>query len=95
MIHVDRLRPCVQNRRYLVVPGYVESRTDRDRHWISAHDLMRLYCVKPEECMIDDGKLPFSGQLRARLQVLTPRYDGDYPIFRKSKPTQQCPKPRL
>lgn len=66
-------------KKYLICPGYVISKNDGDRHYISAHQLMRLYKVKPSECVIsNDPDVPTS--LLANLLPLRPRYDGDYCI---------------
>ena len=41
-------------KRYLICPGFVTSRFDGDKHYISAKQLMCLYNVYPEECVIAD-----------------------------------------
>lgn len=61
----------VQVLKYHVVPGWVTSKYDGDRHFISAHELIRLYEVDPRECTRD----PIKGLGLIRL---TPRYHGDY-----------------
>jgi len=61
-------------KRYLVVPGWVRSRVDGDRHWIGAERLMRLYGVDPAECVISRGGMVGRHELR----LLIPRADGRY-----------------
>lgn len=43
-------------KKYLIYPGYVTSRNDGERHYISAGQLIRLYRVDPAECIIYDGR---------------------------------------
>lgn len=73
-------------KKYLVCPGFVISKRDGDRHWIDARRLIQLYQVDPEECLIKkDDQTPnrfYQGRGR-ELIVLRPKYDGDYPIFKR------------
>lgn len=68
-------------KRFAVYPGYVSSRNDWDRHYISAQQLMSLYQVRPEECVVirDDRDLigRRDGDLD-RLMPLCPRWGVDY-----------------
>lgn len=68
--------------KYLLCPGMVDSAKDRDSHYISAKQLMVLYRVRPDECVVDDDRRDrLSGADRewlAELIVLAPRFDGDY-----------------
>jgi hypothetical protein len=63
--------------KYVIHPGYVPSKTDRNRHHIGAHMLMRLYHVNPAECVIDDG---FPNLWPADAIHLYPNYHGDYTL---------------
>lgn len=64
--------------KYAVYPGYVISKNDGDRHYISAQQLMRLYKVDPRECIVvREQKIWFGIQ---DLILLKPRYDGEYTI---------------
>lgn len=82
--------PTVQRAdriRFLVRPGWVTSRTDGQRHWITADKLMRLYLLRREECIVEGepSKLHTTGprfDTRHLIQI-TPRYDGNYPAFQK------------
>jgi len=67
--------------KYAIWPGYVISKTDGDRHFISAPQLMRLYGVAPHECIvIHDWPEGYAGRREAydKLIVLSPRSDGNY-----------------
>lgn len=72
------LKLVAPGKRYLVLPGNVRSRNDGQIHFINAFELMRLYCVRREECIIwrEGMALDVSG-----LTPLQPRYDGKYPLF--------------
>lgn len=68
--------------KYILCPGYVTSRNDGQRHYITAARLARLYGVRYQECLIDDevshltrGLHVLPGDVR-----LYPRYDGDYTL---------------
>lgn len=72
--------------KFLVVPGMVTSKSDGDRHFIGARDLMRLYRVSPEECVVMSEEdvvryNPYSSEYPMNLIQLLPRYDGDYSQF--------------
>jgi hypothetical protein len=61
--------------RYIVSSGWVVSRSDGDRHFITAARLARLYGLRPGEWIAaSDGR----GRDTRGLVVLAPRYDGDY-----------------
>ena len=74
----NRTRP-----KYVLKPGYIFSRTDRDRHFISAAQLVRLYRVPMCDCVVepdmDDPRNrhwhPPHGAI-----YLTPQFDGDYTL---------------
>lgn len=73
-------------KKYLLCPGYVTSRTDGDRHYITADQLARLYRVNPSDCEVRQDAEPWESpslaavrkQRHAGLIKLGPRYDGDY-----------------
>ncbi len=59
--HMDRCRLLKQAARdaegvskikYLVFPGYVVSKNDGDMHFISARQLIRLYGVQVDQCLV-------------------------------------------
>jgi hypothetical protein len=63
-------------KKYLICPGYVASKYDRDRHYMTADQLMRHYGVKPEECVVFDMK----HKRREDLIELYPDYHGRYKL---------------
>lgn len=65
--------------KYLVVPGYVTSKNDGDRHFIGAGDLMRLYGVNPQECRVVTEEGSTFGSEKD-LIVLRPSYSGNYSL---------------
>lgn len=73
-------------KKYLICPGYVISKNDGDRHYISANQLLRLYRVNPAECEVLKEADPWEPRSLAEqrerryagLIRLAPRYDGDY-----------------
>ena len=64
-------------KEFLIVPGKVTSIRDGDIHFISAHQLINLYGVKRDECIIvrDDTRSVPEGLL-----YLEPSYEGDYTL---------------
>lgn len=68
-------------KKYLVIPGDVFSKNDGDRHYVNANDLVRLYRVNPQECVIyrpgpGVRESDYDGLIR-----LEPRYHGDYDAY--------------
>lgn len=47
-------------KKFAIFPGYVRSIQDGDMHFISAADLMNLYGVRQEECVIVDPHSNFT-----------------------------------
>lgn len=67
-----------KRKKYALFPGYVQSRTDGEWHYIDAPKLAKLYHVKLSECEIflaNDNK-PRS--FADGLIKLFPRYDENY-----------------
>ena len=71
--------------RYLLCPGWVRSRVDGDRHYVTASQLAALYGVPLSACLV----LPEIGPERAvvlfratgqKLIELKPRSDGRYSL---------------
>jgi hypothetical protein len=69
-------------KQYMLHPGRVISKTDRQEHFIDAPTLARLYGVKLHDCLI----VPISDALypghSERLDVihLYPKSNGDYKV---------------
>ena len=71
--------------RFVLCPGYVNSRTDGQRHWVGADALRRLYGVSVRDCVIYPQGDGVEADIRRRIWCapsgavwLRPRYDGDY-----------------
>ena len=75
--------------KYALIPGYVESKSDGQDHYISARQLCRLYGVNRNECLVIDYKNPgtFRGLNIDNYIQLPPRYDGDYKLPTKKETT--------
>lgn len=65
------------DRKYVVIPGKVRSRTDGDMHYIGARRLMELYDVHPDECYVVKREEDRFG-LPKDLIFLEPRFNGNY-----------------
>jgi len=65
-------------KKYRVLPGYIKSKNDGDRHYISAGRLMLLYGVSSAECVIG-----YNGGVDG-LIVLKPLYNGNYSNYREN-----------
>lgn len=63
--------------RYVLHPGVVSSRSDKQLHHISGPALVKLYGVVPEQCVYADraGYRPKDGDVH-----LVPRYSGKYDL---------------
>lgn len=73
------------SKRYVLCPGWVTSKNDGDRHYITAEQLAQLYGVPMAECLVYAPQKWWPASLlrreQERCQELTrlePRYDGDY-----------------
>lgn len=73
----------MSNKHYVLVPGYVISETDGDRHYITWHQLQRLYHLQRHEFSVDrstgrreiyDPPLPEGKEI----VYLRPSYRGKY-----------------
>ena len=80
---VSRNRPA----RYVLMPGYVVSKNDGDRHYVSAAQLAFLYKVDMRDCYIynpdnyrTESEFRMAQERMADLIKLAPRYDGDYTL---------------
>lgn len=68
--------------KYIVFPGYIDSSNDKQTHYISSNELMLLYKVRPEECIVFNpkDKTHKMKQFIDGLIELRPRYDGEYSL---------------
>jgi hypothetical protein len=60
--------------KYIICPGYVTSKTDGDRHYITSRQLIELYGVNPKECAIEKEYI----RSAENAIFLRPRYSGHY-----------------
>jgi len=72
------------NKKYLCIGGWVVSK-DGDIHYISPHQLPRLYRVNPQECFFAISPDDMYGLRLTDLTILRPRSDGNY-IIRRVEP---------
>jgi hypothetical protein len=68
------------HKKWLVVPDFVTSKTDGQRHFINGQKLMELYGVDPEECIVVAHPTLTNGYDLEKLLILSPRYDGNYTL---------------
>ena len=85
------------DRKYAIHPDWVASINDNDVHYLNAEILMRLYGLRPHECLIIDdmkeGRRDYARLMKDaeidNLIHLYPRFKGDYREYlekvRKSK----------
>ncbi len=73
--------------RYLLCPGLVRSRTDGDRHYVSARQLAHLYGVSMDECLVLPNDNEWASRMKSRYLLartdlihLMPRSNGDYTL---------------
>ncbi len=68
--------------KYILVPNYVQSIYDTDKHYYGPGILARLYNVNPQECVVvSDAPGESLHQLQRwypEAKVLQPRFNGDY-----------------
>lgn len=74
---------------FAVYPGWVRSKNDWQQHYIGARQLMQLYGVRPNECVVVDPERPetYVGrrELLARLMPLQPMTGVDYSPIRPAE----------
>ena len=66
-------------KKYIVFPGWINSRFDNERHYISGKKLIELYGVNPKEAIIADDE-NLRGLHPCDYIRLFPRYDGNYKL---------------
>ena len=65
-------------KKYLLMPGYINSQHDNDEHYISPVQLKNLYNVPMSECIIHNPARGSAGL--EDLIVLKPQFDGNYTL---------------
>lgn len=78
---IEAKLPKSDKVKYVIYPGTVRSINDGQTHFINSNQLMQLYNVRPDECLI----YPYisggwSTEDLNKLKVLRPRYDGNYTL---------------
>lgn len=73
------------SKHYVLVPGYVFSATDDDRHYITWQQLQKLYGLQRGQFSVKrgSGRQPYyDPPLPEGKEVvrLTPRFNGDYSL---------------
>ena len=66
-------------RLYAVHPGYIQSKSDGDVHFIDAPTIIRLYGVEPDKCIVWEENF---GYYTDCLVHLYPTFDGNYSLER-------------
>ena len=64
-------------KRFLIMPGKIVSKNDKQVHFVSGKQLITLYGVEESECVIYQGAVHKGHDFSSLLQ-LAPRYRGDY-----------------
>ena len=74
-------------KKYVCVGGYVISKNDGDKHYVSGKRLMQLYQLSPDvaDCIEEDDEWAYWRQFNpdsayGKPIKLSPRYDGNYAI---------------
>ena len=77
----------IENKKYLIWPGYVRSQHDGQLHYITAPELIRLYGVAPHDCVVMPMEDSAAAANRRKqlaslhnLVPLHPRGDGNYQL---------------
>jgi len=66
-------------KKYIVFPGEVKSIFDGEIHYISGHQLIRLYKLNPKEVIIaNEDRSNLVGINRKEFIKLYPRRNGNY-----------------
>jgi hypothetical protein len=66
--------------KYFCCGGWITSKNDGQKHYISAHRVAELYKVNSEECLFKPKEKPLLGVETKGLIRLNPRDDGDYAL---------------
>jgi len=80
----SKFNTIFRNKQYLVYPGFVISKTDKDKHYIDFKELCRLYRVHHSLCINYNNLMLVDKQRVQNLGLieLRPDYHGNYIINR-------------
>lgn len=70
-------------KKYVVIPDFVISKNDGQKHWVSADRLISLHSLNRNECIICDPKRPetyygYRQEYLSSLPCFSVRYGGEY-----------------
>jgi hypothetical protein len=65
-------------KKYIIYPGYVESKNDNEMHHIDADKLIELYRIKHSECIIIRNEKDKNGIMESNFIQLFPLRNGNY-----------------
>jgi hypothetical protein len=65
-------------KKYIIYPGYVESKNDSEMHYIDANKLISLYNIKKSECIIINKESDKIGIVESNFIQLFPLRNGNY-----------------
>lgn len=70
----------MNDKRYALCPGFIISRYDKQKHYIGAEHLARLYGVNYHQCVIIDRQRPetYLGRNLSKYIMLRPHYNSNY-----------------
>jgi hypothetical protein len=66
-------------KKYIIFLGPILLKNDGDFHQINARQLIRLYEVDPNDCIIINSRKDLLG-LQGIFMPLYPKYDGNYEL---------------
>ena len=72
---------CDNEKKYCVFGGYVRSNQDKDIHYVSGRELIKLYGLNQKECAIAPAEKLF-WKMPKDLIALGVRADGNYTLPR-------------
>lgn len=75
----------LEDYKYLVYGGKIKSKNDNDNHWISPHQVSKLYGISHLNPIYVDNDRIVRGLNLDEYITLEPRYDGDYDIYKRIK----------
>lgn len=86
----------MEERKYILIGGEIESRNDGDIHYITAGKLRRLYNLSSFQCWSLEDNNPMERDVvlssmrtainEGKIQILRPKYNGDYKLSTLSNP---------
>lgn len=75
----------LKDYKYLVYGGKIKSKNDNDNHWVTPHQISKLYGISHLNPIYVDNDRIVRGLNLDEYITLEPRYDGDYDIYKRIK----------